>query len=967
MESSSSADETMQRQDPTMKPCPFIMDYVQNEQRYKKTTMVCNVRYIAEEPLQSKIIKTMLECNSGRTELGEGTIFPGKSIHNGGVFLLKSPQGTGKTTLMKALFSMPQMQEKKVIYVSCRVSFSRDVMTSLQNVGFVNYKDTAGCLDDFDRVIVSLESLKRLIRVKRSSETPELRRRVLPICHFLVIDESETIFDNVEGKTMDGKRGLYFTYIVDLMRSLQFDTTTILIDGMMTEHTLKYVKLMTDLPENETLAGRKPKDLFFVYNCCRPVERGQIEVIQDDVAFFSRVEETVKHLLHGDVQGSFQGEWGIHLANVKSGVFQPTQPVYSQVLIAHGSVKKLKAYYDYLLGMMGKEFEPFLISCDSTVSPLNSNVHLWVSKFIIQYTSTIAAGVNYDPRVFRDRRRCAVFIHTERGNINADSMTQMAFRARPNIVSKYTFFVKPGDAYQVNLSQYEQQRLLEAYDETGDFLNDPTIARETNAYYLETAYDAETKQTVFIPLLMRDNPVNLTSFYNIAKKLMNSHDYYACLIRCLSDMSDEWFEEREKKIAEGRLLFEEKSPLSQSEVVEIALEIQQRNEASDNSNEAFETPVSETFERIEAIQEEATRTSRKRLQKTCDQMFAIRGTSLKKQADQLALEAIRKICEEKQTFDIASVIEEVDQSKQSIVMSSSNLPSRVRAFEILKVLMKLAMKKLPREDDEWELLQGFWDSVCDAFDKDNIDFILRMNEKTTTNKRLKEYEVLELRETCYHASKQLIREQAILETLHALFPGSCYQVSEDDEARLLRMFLICFDSPPTEAELSTTESTLFTNYHNVGEANSVDIRECTCSVLDLFLRDPMIIDILFDHEITCVKHRVRAIRDTPWNQVELKTKSKMAVVSHILSKVGLKLRKKSSRNLSTGVRSSSDPSRSMRTRQTVYAIEPESLNSHKALYCKHVCEKAADNLILKQFLLDRLKDWPFVKLFLSLS
>ena len=76
------------------------------------------------------------------------------------MILERSPLGTGKTTAMKDF--LDRYKFKKALFMSPRTMFANNIYGEFQKYGFEHYKEKEGDLSKVNRLICSLESLRRI-------------------------------------------------------------------------------------------------------------------------------------------------------------------------------------------------------------------------------------------------------------------------------------------------------------------------------------------------------------------------------------------------------------------------------------------------------------------------------------------------------------------------------------------------------------------------------------------------------------------------------------------------------------------------------------------------------------------------------------------------------------------------------------------------------------------------------------
>ncbi|AKI81608.1 replication origin binding protein [Acanthamoeba polyphaga mimivirus] len=97
---------------------------------------------------------------------------------------VRSPMGTGKTTMIKKILDHYD-NIKKILWISHRQTLSKQIYGSFKNHGFVNYMDQKGNLFEHDRLIIQIDSLKRIFKYDKDYNT------VFKQYDLVIIDEIE--------------------------------------------------------------------------------------------------------------------------------------------------------------------------------------------------------------------------------------------------------------------------------------------------------------------------------------------------------------------------------------------------------------------------------------------------------------------------------------------------------------------------------------------------------------------------------------------------------------------------------------------------------------------------------------------------------------------------------------------------------------------------------------------------------
>jgi hypothetical protein len=100
-------------------------------------------------------------------------------------FVVKSPMGTGKTTMIEKILQYDD-SIKKVLWITHRQSLTKQIYGKFKVFDFKNYMDNDGSLRDLDRVIVQVDSIERILSIDDSDNTCKFN-----IYDLIFIDEIE--------------------------------------------------------------------------------------------------------------------------------------------------------------------------------------------------------------------------------------------------------------------------------------------------------------------------------------------------------------------------------------------------------------------------------------------------------------------------------------------------------------------------------------------------------------------------------------------------------------------------------------------------------------------------------------------------------------------------------------------------------------------------------------------------------
>lgn len=149
--------------------------------------------------------------------------------NNDNVFI-KSPMGTGKSYSLHNLLK-DEKTYKNVVYLSSRQAFSCSMANEFKNEGFVNYLDKVNFRGYNNRVIISLESISKIINYKKID--------------LLIIDESESIFNIVSSETLIKNN---FAKNLNVFRDMIIHCKKVLImDAYLSNRSINPIKFLRNI------------------------------------------------------------------------------------------------------------------------------------------------------------------------------------------------------------------------------------------------------------------------------------------------------------------------------------------------------------------------------------------------------------------------------------------------------------------------------------------------------------------------------------------------------------------------------------------------------------------------------------------------------------------------------------------------------------------------------------------------
>lgn len=147
-------------------------------------------------------------------------------------FILKSPYGTGKTTLIK--FICEKYGIKRILFITHRRSLAVDCMKSFSELGFCNYLDKSNFSTKKDRLIINIDSL-HLLKEPYNFFTDKSNLKEFDL---IILDECESLLNHFESDLMKKKDYIYsiFHDLVDNAKKV------ICFDGDISNRSYNYFR-----------------------------------------------------------------------------------------------------------------------------------------------------------------------------------------------------------------------------------------------------------------------------------------------------------------------------------------------------------------------------------------------------------------------------------------------------------------------------------------------------------------------------------------------------------------------------------------------------------------------------------------------------------------------------------------------------------------------------------------------------
>lgn len=139
------------------------------------------------------------------------TGFLNQFIDKGGCYVIRSRMGTGKTQVLKKLITA-KFDNKRILYLSHRQTFTHNIYGSLKELSFYNYLDSKQNLEAHDRLILQIDSLPRLVGYENKLYYYDL----------IVMDEIESLLAHLNSPTLTDKRSLVCLILGELIKNAKW-------------------------------------------------------------------------------------------------------------------------------------------------------------------------------------------------------------------------------------------------------------------------------------------------------------------------------------------------------------------------------------------------------------------------------------------------------------------------------------------------------------------------------------------------------------------------------------------------------------------------------------------------------------------------------------------------------------------------------------------------------------------------
>lgn len=179
-----------------------------------------------------KIMSDEFFDEKNKNKLNYSTI--SKYFNNEKYCVIKSPYGSGKTTYIKKLIKNKyndEINKKRIIFLVMRQSLSYDLENDMKELGFKNYLNKDKVNHNDDKIIISLDSLRK-ITYKKLDKT-YIKKYDLVIC-----DEFCSLLSHFDFKKIEDVESLYNLFENVIINSNQ----TYFLDGDISNREVKYLQ-----------------------------------------------------------------------------------------------------------------------------------------------------------------------------------------------------------------------------------------------------------------------------------------------------------------------------------------------------------------------------------------------------------------------------------------------------------------------------------------------------------------------------------------------------------------------------------------------------------------------------------------------------------------------------------------------------------------------------------------------------
>ena len=171
--------------------------------------------------------------------------------------IVRSRYGSGKTTYLQRF--VKHRNPERVFFITYRQTLARDIMNNFGELGFKNYLDSYDdpAVWNSKRLIVQIDSL---MQVLNKNDGFVIDGKFKPY-DMIILDESESLLDHIDGKTMEKKEIDIFNFFDAILRQCK---NILMMDGDVSERSLSFAKNYGDLTyiKNKNVQGNRVINLI---------------------------------------------------------------------------------------------------------------------------------------------------------------------------------------------------------------------------------------------------------------------------------------------------------------------------------------------------------------------------------------------------------------------------------------------------------------------------------------------------------------------------------------------------------------------------------------------------------------------------------------------------------------------------------------------------------------------------------
>jgi hypothetical protein len=148
-------------------------------------------------------------------------------------FMVKSPYGTGKTTMIE--YICRTYKYSRILFITHRQSLAVDFMKTFSELGFYNYLDKANFSTKNKRLIVNIDSL-HLLKETYNFFTEKSNLKQFDL---IILDECESLLKHFESSLMNSNKDYIYSIFHDLINNTK---KVICFDGDLSNRSYNYFR-----------------------------------------------------------------------------------------------------------------------------------------------------------------------------------------------------------------------------------------------------------------------------------------------------------------------------------------------------------------------------------------------------------------------------------------------------------------------------------------------------------------------------------------------------------------------------------------------------------------------------------------------------------------------------------------------------------------------------------------------------